>query len=130
MSRYITLISYIDMFILVRIFLLILRCLFCYLSSFILTFLTLYICIFTHIVHIVMLYFRTHLNIILHTYLSIYYVFVFVSHTCLYVLYFDFTSLFIPTHLICFCTHISLILSKPFLQYLYRIRLRFTHIWF
>lgn len=102
------------MFILVCVFLFLLRCLFRYLSSFILTFLTFYVCIFTHIIHIVMLYFRTHLNIILHTYLSIYYVFVFASHTCMYMLYFHFTSHFIHTHLICFCTHISLILSKPF----------------
>lgn len=130
MSRYITLISYIYMFILVRIFLFLLRCLFRYLSSFILTFLTLCVCIFTHIVHIVMLYFRTHLNMILHTYLSIYYVFVFMFHTGMYMLYFPFTSHFISTHLIYFYTHISLILSKPFLQYLYCIRLRFTHIWF
>lgn len=117
MSRYITLISYIYMFILVCVFLFLLRCLFRYLSSFILTFLTFYVCIFTHIIflfHIVMLYFRTHLNIILRTYLSIYYVFVFASHTCMYMLYFHFTSHFIHTHLICFCTHISLILSKPF----------------
>ena len=114
MSQYITRISYIYMFILVRIFLLILRCLFCYLSSFILTFLTLYVCIFIHIVHIVMLYFRAHLNIILHTYLSIYYVFVCVSHTGMHMLYSPFTSHFIHTHLICFCTHVSFILSKPF----------------
>lgn len=105
------------MFILVRIFLLILRYLFYYLRSF-----------YPHISDIVCLYFRTHLNMILHTYLSIYYVFVFVSHTCMYMLYFFFTSHFIHTHLICFYTHISCILSKPFLQYLYCIRLRFTHI--
>lgn len=65
------------MFILVRIFLLILRYLFYYLRSF-----------YPHISDIVCLYFRTHLNMILHTYLSIYYVFVFVSHTCMYMLYF------------------------------------------
>lgn len=86
-----------------RIFLLILRYLFYYLKSF-----------YPHISDIVCLYFRTHLNIILHTYLSIYYVFVFVSLTCMYMLYFPFTSHSILTHLICFCTHISLILSKPF----------------
>lgn len=91
------------MFILVRIFLLILRYLFYYLRSF-----------YLHISDIVCLYFRTHLNDILHTYLSIYYVFVFVSHTCMYMFYFPFTSHFIHTHLIWFYTHISLILSKPF----------------
>ena len=91
------------MFILVRIFLLILRYLFYYLRSF-----------YHHISDIVCLYFRTHLNMILHTYLSIYYVFVFVSHTCMYMLYFFFTSHFIHTHLIYFYTHISFILSKPF----------------
>lgn len=91
------------MFILVRIFLLILRYLFYYLKLF-----------YLHISDIVCLYFRTHLNDILHTYLSIYYVFVFVSHTCMYMFYFPFTSHFIHTHLICFYTRISLILSKPF----------------
>lgn len=90
-------------FILVRIFLLILRYLFYYLRSF-----------YPHISDIVCLYFRTHLNMILHTYLSIYYVFVFVSYTCMYMLYFFFTSHFIYTHLIYFYTHISFILSKPF----------------
>jgi len=80
MPRYITLISYIYMFILVRIFLLRLRCLFRYLSSFLLTFLTLYICIFTHIVHIVMFVF---------------------SHTSQY----DFTH--ISQHILCVCIRVS-----------------------
>lgn len=118
-SQYVALIFCICVFILVRIFLLILRYLFYYLRSF-----------YPHISDIVCLYFRTHLNMILHTYLSIYYVFVFVSFTWMYMLYFFFTSHFIHTHLIYFYTHISFILSKPFLQYLYCIRLRFTHIWF
>ena len=99
------------MFILVRIFLLILRYLFYYLKSF-----------YPHISDIVMLYFRTHLNIILHTYLSIYYVFVFVSLTCMYMLYFPFTSHSILTHLICFCTRISYVFvltSHSFCQNLF-----------
>lgn len=64
------------MFILVRIFLFVLRCLFRYLSSFILTFLTLYVCIFTHIIYMYICIFA-HISILFYTHISAYI-------TCLY----------------------------------------------
>ena len=92
------------MFILVRIFLLILQYLFYYLRSF-----------YPHISDIVYLYFRTHLNMILHTYLSIYYVFVFVSHICMYMLYFFSLHLTLFTHI----SYIFILTSHSFCQNLF-----------